>query len=161
MRSALARALTAALVSASVLLAGSAAAPAAAAPAPPPSDSEYGERLINWLLAEERRKNGLSPAIRNAGADAIAQWSAMVQAWNGRLGHNPNLGRDVDQRVGPWWFVGENVGCAADARRLHELWMSSASHRANLLRPNLDTVGVGAVYARGCLWATVVYVDRR
>lgn len=158
MRSALARALAAALLATGVLLAGSAAA---AAPEPPPSDSEYGERLVHWLLNEERRVNGLGPTVRNSGADQIAQWSAMVQAWNGRLGHNPNLGRDVTQRVGPWWFVGENVGCAADARRLHELWMRSAPHRANVLKGNLDTVGVGAVYARGCLWATVVYVDQR
>lgn len=158
MTSRLPRPLVGLLLAAGLLL-GATASPATALP--PPSDSEWGETRIHWLLNEERRIRGLAPVSRSAGADSIAQYSANVQAWYGRLGHNPNLGEDVRQRVGPWWFVGENVGCSADADRLHSLWMRSSSHVANMLRGNVDTIGVGAVYARGCLWATVVYIDRQ
>lgn len=147
------------LLLAAALLVGASASPAAALPHP--SDTNFGEERILWLLNQERRGRGLQPVVRNAGADFIAQYSANVQAWYGRLGHNPNLGHDVTERVGPWWFVGENVGCAADADRLHYLWMHSSGHVSNMLRSGVETIGVGAVYARGCLWATVVYTDRQ
>jgi uncharacterized protein YkwD len=58
-----------------------------------------------------------------------------------------------------WWSIGENIGCGVDADNLHGMWMSSPGHRANILNPNFDTVGVGVVYARGCLWATVDFAD--
>lgn len=136
-------------------------ASAAAASMPPPSDTTFGEARILWLLNEERRMRGLAPVQRHPGADEMAQWSANVQAWYGRLGHNPNLGRDTTNEVGPWWFVGENVGCAADADHLHSMWMQSSSHAANVVQGAIETVGIGTVYARGCLWATVVVVDRQ
>lgn len=125
------------------------------------ADAEYGEAQILWLVNVERHQRGLPPVSRHGGADSIAQFSADVQAWNGRLGHNPNLGKDVTKNAGPWWFVGENVGCAADGVHMHQLWMGSPGHAANILRPEIDTVGIGAIYARGCLWATVVYADLR
>jgi uncharacterized protein YkwD len=134
------------------------AAPAAALP--PPSDTNFGEARILWLLNETRAYYGLPPVTRHAGADHIAQNSANVQAWYGRLGHNANLAHDVTELVTPAWrFAGENVGCGADADSLHGLWLNSAAHRANMLRAAEDLVGIGAVYARGCVWATVVFVD--
>ena len=153
----LARPILAALLATLVVLAAG-TSPAAAVP--PPSDQNYGEARILWLMNEERRIRGLPPVSRNNGADFIAQNSANVQAWYGRLGHNPNLGRDVTERVTPMWrFVGENVGCGADADNLHGMWMRSPGHVANVMNRGVDTVGIGVVYARGCLWATVVFVD--
>lgn len=148
------------LVLALAVLTGAAITPAAGA-LPPPSDTNFGRARILWLMNEERRIRGMGAVSRHAGADFIAQYSADVQAHYGRLGHNPNLGRDVTERVGPWLVVGENVGCGGDADHLHGMWMRSAAHRANILRGQYDTVGIGATYARGCLWATVVFVDRR
>lgn len=134
-------------------------APAAAAP-PHPSNSEWHEERLVQLVNQTRAQHGLGPVRRHSGADVIGQWSANVQAWYGRLGHNPNLAQDVTKEVTPhWWWAGENVGCAGGAAQLHDMWMASSSHRANILRPGADTVGFGAVYARGCLWATGVYVD--
>ena len=157
MTSRLARPLVAALLATLVVLASS-ASPAAAVP--PPSDANYGEARILWLLNEERRIHGLPPVSRNSGADEIAQFSANTQAWYNRLAHTPNLGRDVTQRVTPrWWFVGENVGCGGDADQLHGMWMRSRGHATNMMNRGAETVGIGVVYARGCLWATVVFVD--
>ncbi len=157
MISRLARPVLGAFMAAAVLL-GATSGPAAAAP--PPSDETYSEARILWLLNEERRIHGLGPVGRHPGADHIAQHSANVQAWYGRLGHNPNLAQDVSEHVTPYWrFVGENVGCGGDADHLHGMWMSSYGHRANMLQGGEDTVGIGTVYARGCLWATVVFVD--
>jgi len=143
---------------AGLALALSVATPARAA-TPPPSDTDYSENRILTLLNSDRRAHGLPPVSRNAGADVIAQYSANIQAWYGRLAHNPNLANDVTERVGPGWsWAGENVGCGADADGLHVMWLQSPGHKANMMRAQ-DIVGIGSVYARGCLWATVVYVD--
>jgi len=166
MTSRLARTLLIAVL-ATAALAGAGATPVSAAPAaasapalPPPSDAEFGKARIHWLLNATRGQHGLGGVQRNAAADAIAQFSANVQAWFGALGHNANLADDVTRVVTPSWrFIGENVGCGSDADRLHDLWMHSSGHAANVLRSGVDTVGVGYAYARGCAWATVVFID--
>jgi uncharacterized protein YkwD len=155
----LARALGGLLLGLAVLV-GASVAPAAGA-LPPPTDTDFGEARIHWLMNQERQARGLQQVRRHPGADMIADYSAFVNAYYGRLNHNPNLGRDILERVGPWWVVGENVGCGADADHLHAMWMRSSGHRANILRGQYDTVGVGAAYHRGCLWATVVFADLR
>lgn len=160
MTSRLARTVATVAVAALVAL-GASAAPAHAAGSqlPPPTDNAFGGAAIHWLMNHERMARGLAPVHRNEAADIIAQFSANVQAWFGALGHNPNLARDVTKAVTPnWRFVGENVGCAANAPRLHTLWLRSPHHADNMLHRNVDTVGIGYTYARGCAWATVVFI---
>lgn len=140
------------------LFAVSASAPAAAAP--PPTDAEWGEARILDLVNHTRRSHGLGTVQRHPGADLMGQWSANVQAWVGQLGHNANLAHDVTVAVTPdWSWAGENVGCGRDADHLVAMWMASPGHRAVILRPGADTIGLGAIYARECLWATAVYID--
>ena len=55
---------------------------------------------------------------------------------------------------------GEKVGVAATPTTSTACWMRSAGHRRTVLRASADTVGIGVVYARGCLSATVVFVDQ-
>ena len=154
----LARPFAAALLATVVALAAT-TSPAAALP--PPSDTGFGEARILWLMNETRRYYGLPPVERHPGADHIAQYSADVQARYRRLGHNPNLGHDVSQVVTPYWHaVAENIGCGGDADHLHGLWLNSRPHAANMLGRGYDTVGIGANYSNGCLWATVVFIDR-
>ena len=47
------------------------------------------------------------------------------------------------------------MGPSADA--IHEEWMQSPGHRANLLSPDVDRVGVAVVAARGALYAVADY----
>jgi uncharacterized protein YkwD len=154
-------ALAASPVSAATSTVAAAAAPTTASAAlPPPSDAGFGEARILWLLNAHRHYYGLAPVARNSAADAIAQYSADVQAWYGRLGHNPNLGNDVSRVVTRnWHFVGENIGCGTDADNLHAMWTHSQGHLANMMERGVDMVGIGYAYARGCAWATVVFID--
>ncbi len=152
------RALVGAFAAAVLSLTVLAATPAAATP--PPGDQAYGEARIIWLINQERQMRGLAPLANNGGGHNVAQFSANTQAWYGRLGHNANLANDVTRNVSRTWSaIGENVGCGADADNLHGMWMNSGGHARNVLNPRFDTVGVGVAYARGCLWATVVFVD--
>ena len=47
------------------------------------------------------------------------------------------------------------IGPSADA--IHEEWMQSPGHRANLLSPDVDRVGIAVVAARGVLYAVADY----
>lgn len=46
-------------------------------------------------------------------------------------------------------------GAGTTAGLIHDAWMESDGHRANILAPNLDVMGIGVVCASdGTMWAT-------
>jgi uncharacterized protein YkwD len=49
--------------------------------------------------------------------------------------------------------IAENVGEAPTSVIIHDLWMHSAGHRANLLDPNVDTIGIAIVNRDNQLYA--------
>jgi uncharacterized protein YkwD len=49
--------------------------------------------------------------------------------------------------------VAENVGEAPSAVKIHDLWMHSPHHRANLLDPALDAAGISVISRNGELYA--------
>jgi hypothetical protein len=53
--------------------------------------------------------------------------------------------------------IEENVAIGPSADAIHEEWMQSPGHRANLLSPDVDRVGVAVVAARGVLYAVADY----
>lgn len=74
---------------------------------------------------------------------AVARRQAARMAAARRIYHNPNLASDVRG----WRSVGENVGRGGSAARIHEAFMSSSGHRANILSGTFTEIGVGT--ARG------------
>ena len=85
----------------------------------------------------------------------------MVSA--GKLSHNPNKSKQVGDG---WARLGENVGVAHPGggeaaesiiKRLHQAFMNSAGHRANILG-DYNQIGLGAVWSNGSLWITVVFM---
>jgi len=50
-------------------------------------------------------------------------------------------------------LIEENVAVGPDPEAIHEQWMRSEGHRANLLNPQVDRIGVAVVEARGVLYA--------
>ena len=73
------------------------------------------------------------------------------------LYHTPSL----DSLVTRWRSLGENVGFATGVRRVQRAFMSSAPHRANILRSAYRFVGVGVKKAGGYVWSAVVFESRR
>jgi uncharacterized protein YkwD len=74
---------------------------------------------------------------------------------DGRIYHSSNLYGSLRRYKPRTW--GENVGMAGTVRRLHELFMASAPHRANILRAGYRRVGIGIARAGGMLWATLIF----
>jgi uncharacterized protein YkwD len=52
-------------------------------------------------------------------------------------------------RPGQGWTVGENIAWGTEIRatpaKIHEMWMNSAPHRANILRRGFKEIGIGIV----------------
>ena len=84
--------------------------------------------------------------------DARAHTNRMIDA--GHIYHNPNL----SGVTGVWQKLGENVGVGVDANSLHDAFMASSSHRANILG-DFNYVGIGAKTSEdGLMWVTVVFM---
>ena len=122
-------------------------------PGAPPSAAalHQAEAQIVTLLAQSRVDAGLPTLARNRELDAVARaWSSELAA-SGEVKHNPAYATQIPDG---WSESGENVGWidAADHSladlplALHEAWLESPSHRANIDDPGFTAVGVGIAY---------------
>jgi hypothetical protein len=135
--------LAATLVAALLTAAGIALAPAAHA----------GGGAFVSMINSARASRGL-PALASSGelASVAASWSRHM-ASTGTLAHNPGL----TAQVSGYRYVGENVGYGPDEATIHQAFMNSAAHRANILDRDYTQVGVAVVAAGGRLWVTEVF----
>ena len=86
------------------------------------------------------------------------RWSQRMASEN-RLAHNPNLSREVSQ---DWQKLGENVGTGDNAPQIHDAFMNSPAHRANILDPEFTHIGVGVERGSdGRIWVTEVFMRLR
>lgn len=113
-----------------------------------------------YLLAAanaERSQRGL-PVLRwDAALYRAADGHARQMAERASISHQypgePELairGRDAGARFS---VIAENVAEAPTAVKIHDAWMNSAGHRANLLDPQVDSVGIRVVSRSGQLYA--------
>lgn len=138
-----------------VLLAGSASASPWAA---------QEQRLVDHINAE-RRGAGLPTLRVDAELQRVARdWTAVMEREN-RLYHNVNLATQVQR---DWQRLAENVGWSerpgepvtALVDAVHRTFMNSPAHRAHVLRPEFNWVGVGVrITATGRLWTTVTFMQ--
>lgn len=105
-----------------------------------------------------RAAAGLKPLARNPKVAAVAQSWAEELARSGTLRHNPYFASQIPSG---WTRAGENAGyvyggTSPDAR-LHQLWMNSPGHAANILG-TYNTIGIGrAVDRQGRVWGVQVF----
>jgi uncharacterized protein YkwD len=136
------------------------AAPGEDAAAPDDDD----ETALAHMVLAARAAQGLSPIVRDPTLDAVARDHARRMAAAHELGHD--LGRgDPAARVADAGIVArevaENVAHAASVALTHRSIWSSPSHRANVLRAEMQRVGFGVVRDdRGDVWAVEELVRR-
>lgn len=87
---------------------------------------------------------------------ARAHTRAMVR--RGGLYHTSNLPRAYGTGEGAWRYLGENVGVGGSIRSLHDAFMRSASHRANILKRPYRRMGIGVVRSGSRYWVTVAFL---
>lgn len=104
------------------------------------SEATPSDRFVE---AANRARAGSGLPALSAAPDLAGVALGQAQRMAGHRGifHNPNLGSEVSG----WLVVGENVGVGATPESLHDAFMRSPNHRANILSAEVTQIGVGTV----------------
>ena len=122
-----------------------------------PSVAHAGETdTIYSLVNEARWSQGSLGLVRNSAMDAVAANWAVTLAQAGTLSHNPHYSSQIP---GGWVAAGENVAQGySGSSAMHDGWMSSPGHRANILG-NFTDIGIAYLEAGGTTWGVQVFAN--
>ena len=122
-----------------------------------PSVAHAGETDTIYSLVNDARWSQGSPGlVRNPAMDTVAANWAGALAQSGTLSHNPNYSSQIP---GGWVAVGENVAQGySGGSAMHDGWMSSPGHRANILGKFTD-IGIAYLEAGGTTWGVQVFAN--
>lgn len=107
------------------------------------------------LINQERSDRGLAPLRVHVDLVAGAEHQADAIADRGELFHNPDLGSVTTN----WRMLGENVGVGPTVSSVHDAFMASDGHKANILNADYSHLGVAVVSQGGQLWVAEVFMD--
>jgi uncharacterized protein YkwD len=123
-------------------------------PPPPPEDRSWEERSLAFVN-QKRSEDGAGPLAMDADLVAMAEGWADELVARQDLGHNPNLNEQIPDRFRTW---GENVAYSYTADNIDQMWWESDGHRANILNPAYDSVGIAFTEdGNGQIWAVQVF----
>lgn len=113
----------------------------------PPDDFTLTDRVIE-LTNNFRAQNGLSPLEFDAQLATAAQTHTENMAFQDFFSHTGLDGSDVGDRVTNtgynYFTVGENIGAGYQTpEAVVQGWIESPGHRANMLNPDFQEIGVG------------------
>ncbi len=123
--------------------------PAAAAPGALAGRARGDERELFELVNGERRSAHLPPFAWDERAAEVARAHSRDMMSRGEIGHeSPTTGSPADRVHAAGIHVPlvlENVAFAPTVRDAHEGLMHSPGHRANILNPEANRIGIGIV----------------
>lgn len=109
------------------------------------------------LINASRKANGKAALAAHAEAAKKAQAWSQQMARTGKLAHSgPNGSIDTTGLTG-WCGLAENVGKGPSLRTIHDAFMASSGHRANILG-RWNKAGTGVVKSGSTYWVTEIYV---
>ncbi len=125
------------------------------------------ELELGTMLSNSRRAASKQALERDAILVDVARAHSLDMATNGFLGHESPTTRTPNDRVANagirTGLVRENVGRGYSAQEIHDAWVASSGHNANLSSEDVSHVGVGVVAvaegARTAFFATQVFVN--
>src|SRR5262249_23833726 len=119
---------------------------------PPP------ERQLLKLVNQERKNAGLEALQWDAQLAEAAELHARLLASHGGLSHRFSGEPELAQRVAATGArvnaVAENVALADDAEEVPWALMNSPGHRANIMNPLYNAVGIGVVVFKNRMYVT-------
>ena len=125
------------------------------------SNLQAEARQIFALANEARIQAGVGRLDWDPALAAAALAHCERMAAEGPISHQYRGEQDLTTRTAEagahFSVIEENVAVGPSADAIHEEWMQSPGHRANLLSPDVDRVGVAVVAARGVLYAVADY----
>lgn len=108
------------------------------------------------LINQARASRGLSSLSVRSDLTSAARKQSGAMASAGSLFHSSSLGSGISG----WTKIGENVGTGSTVDKIHDAFMGSSGHRANILESDFNQVGVGVVEKSGTIWVTEIFVER-
>lgn len=152
-----------------VLLGGLAQGQSNAVPPRPAAPYPDEQKLLN-LLNQEREKAGLPKLQWDEHAAGAARAHSIEMASNLEISHQFPGEPVVSERIANtgmrFTVSAENVAEADSPEEIHMALMHSPGHRANIMSPRYNAVGIGVVLNKGRLyvtqdfvWATPVYSE--
>src|SRR5512138_3507923 len=116
------------------------------------TSSSYASELAN-LINNARTQNGLPALTVNAQLTAAALSHSIDMACHGGLGHAGTDGSTVHDRVVAAGYnpsrSSEIIYGSGYPQTAFDWWMSDATHRAEILNPNVSEMGAGYAYVSG------------
>jgi uncharacterized protein YkwD len=113
-----------------------------------------------YLLAaanEARANQGLSPLrldpVLTQASAAHAREMASHEDISHQFNDEPDLAERGASAGAHFSLISENVGEAPSSVIIHDLWMHSPDHRANLLDPEVDAIGIAVIERDSQLYA--------
>ena len=125
--------------------------------AAPPHTASNEERLLFESANQERARRQLPPlkwddALAEA-ARRHAQAMIRQRGFAHQLPGEPSLSQRAGAAGAHFARVGENIALGTDSGEIHDGWMESPGHRANILDKGYSALGVGVVESNGKLYA--------
>lgn len=130
----------------------------------PSSNLTYEQKVVE-LVNIERQKAGLPALKLDAAISNVARTKSKDMTTNNYFAHqSPTYGSagDMLRQFGISWRAwGENIAAGqATPEIVVNAWMNSSGHRANILSPNFNKIGVGyATNASGRPYWTQIFTD--
>jgi hypothetical protein len=117
------------------------------------------ETCFYRAINRERSHVGRPGLVVKDDLTVIARRHSRRMANDHTIYHNNNLGNEIP---GKWYAAGENVGMGPDCQSIHDAFMASPGHRANILDRDYNQVGVGvALDEHGTVYVTEDFAGRR
>lgn len=125
------------------------------AAAAPSSASDSGDLVA--LTNSSRARSGVAALATHSELMARAQEWSNYMASQGRISHS-NVGARVKSN---WETIGENVGVGSSVAQVHQMFMNSSGHRANILNPAFQYIGVGTTNRDGRVYVAEIFMRLR
>ncbi|ADV82020.1 SCP-like extracellular [Terriglobus saanensis SP1PR4] len=115
------------------------------------------EQYLFAALNQERAAVGLPALTWNPQMAVAAREHAIRMARMGGISHQfagePDLTQRTSTAGAKFSTVAENVAVGESPLTIHNAWMHSPGHRANILDAVVTSVGISAILYQGRLWA--------
>jgi hypothetical protein len=123
----------------------------------PAGPASVAEQYLFSAANAERTQRGLPPLRWDDALYRAASGHAREMASRRSISHGypgePELASRGRQAGARFSRIAENVAESPDAVRMHDAWMRSEGHRANLLDPEVTAVGIRVISRQGELYA--------
>lgn len=122
-------------------------------------DNTY-EGCFRTLTNHERTSRGIPALTENDKLDSLARAHTAQMAARGTIYHNDDLPQDLASVGLKMKFAGENVGMGPTCVAIHEAFMDSPGHKANILDRDYDQLGLGAQKKDDTVFVTEIFFSQ-